>query len=91
MLHKLKPERFPERYMKIKEAKDRPKQKGGIDCGVYVCKYMDAICNGISLKEAHWDPEKDVMTFRYRIAHELRIGEARLICEWGIRQRNLGL
>ncbi|KAK1360710.1 hypothetical protein POM88_045184 [Heracleum sosnowskyi] len=91
MLHKLDDKQFPQRYMIIKEVVERPKQEGGVDCGVFVCKYMDAICNGISLKTAYWTPDKDVITFRYRIANELRNGEARLISEWGIRQKNLGL
>ena len=68
----------------------RPKQKGGVDCGVYVCKYMDAMLNGISIPSAHWDPEKDVITFRYRIAHELLNGEARHLSEWSFRERELG-
>ncbi|KAL8088727.1 hypothetical protein AgCh_038492 [Apium graveolens] len=65
----------------------RPKQDGGIDCGVYVSKYMDAMLNGISLLSAVWNAKVDVQTFRYRMAHDLSKGVARHISEWGIRQR----
>ncbi|KAL8114840.1 hypothetical protein AgCh_021620 [Apium graveolens] len=68
----------------------RPKQDGGIDYGVYVSKYMDAMLNGISLPSAVWNAKVDVQTFRYRMAHELSKGVARHISEWGILQREAG-
>lgn len=92
MLHKLNPDRFPaNKYMRVKELDKRPKQDNGIDCGVYVFKYIDAILNGINLGEAYWDPKLTILTFRYRIAHEIKNGEARQMSEWSMRQRLKGL
>ena len=90
MLNHLHPARFPQKYMEVHGLEARPKQDGGIDCGIYVSKYMDAMLNGISLPAAVWDAKKDVQTFRYRMAHELSKGAARHISEWGIRQREAG-
>lgn len=88
MLHKLHPDRFrPNRYMRVKEVLGRPKQDGGVDCGVYVCKYMDAILHGLHLGKELWNHVLDVITFRYRIAHELKQGEARRMPEKSINQR----
>lgn len=90
MLNYLHPARFSVKYMKVKAVDDRPKQEGGVNCGVYVCKYIDAILNGIPLRTAEWSSNVDIRTFRYRIAHELKQGEARRICDWGIKERQLG-
>ncbi|KAL8118195.1 hypothetical protein AgCh_015918 [Apium graveolens] len=68
----------------------RLKQDGGIDCGIYVSKYMGAMLNGISLPSTVWNAKVDVQTFRHRMAHELSKGVARHISEWGIRQREAG-
>lgn len=92
MLHFLDPVKFREdNFMRVRYVKDRPKQHGGSDCGVYVCKYMDAILNGISLAEAAWDGVVDVITFRYRIAWELFTGVPRAISESGLIARNRGV
>lgn len=93
MLHHLDKSKFPDKFkpMKVKFIEKRPKQTNGYDCGVYVCKYMDAILNGISLHEAEWGTTLTALTFRYRIAWELLSGEARKISEYGKLQRNKGL
>ncbi|XP_063941643.1 uncharacterized protein LOC108198076 [Daucus carota subsp. sativus] len=91
MLHHLDSSRFPQpKFMKVRSVTERPKQVGGFDCGVYVVKYVDAICGGIQLKNAVWDPTLDILTFRYRMAWELNRGRARHISEWGIKERLLG-
>ncbi|KAL8155228.1 hypothetical protein AgCh_000562 [Apium graveolens] len=48
------------KYMGVHGLDARPKQDGGIDCGVYVSKYMDAMLNGISLPSAVWNAKVDV-------------------------------
>ncbi|KAL8119762.1 hypothetical protein AgCh_017026 [Apium graveolens] len=90
MLNYLHPSRFPLKYMELHGLDARPKKDGGIDCGVYISKYMDPMLNGISLPSAVWNAKVDVQTFRYRMAHELSKGIARHISEWGIRQREVG-
>ncbi|XP_063942351.1 putative ubiquitin-like-specific protease 1B [Daucus carota subsp. sativus] len=86
MLHHLDSSRFPQpKFMKVRSVTERPKQVGGSDCGVYVVKYVDAICGGIQLKNAVWDPTLDILTFRYRMAWKLNRGRARHISEWGIK------
>lgn len=91
MLNKLHPDRFrANRYMRVGEIQGRPKQVGGVDCGVYVCKYMDAILHGLDLGKEKWNPILDVTTFRYRIAHELKQGEARWMPEKSINERLRG-
>lgn len=92
MLHKLDSNRFPaNRYLRVKELQSRPKQDGGVDCGVYVCKYMDAILHGLDLGQEKWHTTLDVTTFRYRIAHEIKCGEARQMPDTSIRQRLTGM
>lgn len=90
MLNFLHPARFSLKYMEVHGLKERPKQKGGIDCGIFVAKYMDAMLNGIRLPTAVWDAEKDIITFRYRIAHELSKGVGRHISDWSLREREAG-
>ncbi|XP_074362489.1 putative ubiquitin-like-specific protease 1B [Apium graveolens] len=90
-LNYLDPQRFTKKFMKMAIVTARPKQDTGCDCGVYVCKYVDVILNGIRLEHAIWHPYDDVETFRYRITWELRRGRARHLSAWGLTQRNLGL
>lgn len=91
MLHHLHPKKFPKKFaMRVKTISERPKQVGTNDCGVYVCKYIDALLNAIPLNEAAWDPIYDVRTFRLRIAWELLNGEARHMIESGVQLRQLG-
>ncbi|KAL8145237.1 hypothetical protein AgCh_003436 [Apium graveolens] len=73
-LYYLDPQRFTKKFMKMAIVTARPKQDTGVDCGVYVCKYVDVILNGIRLEHAVWHPYDDVETFRYRITWELRRG-----------------
>lgn len=91
MLHSLDPKRWPKKFfMKVRTVGRRPKQKGSNDCGVYVCKYVDAILNAIPLETAYWDPVYDVHTFRVRMAWEILNGQARHMIESGIQHRQLG-
>ncbi|KAL8157215.1 hypothetical protein AgCh_002069 [Apium graveolens] len=91
MLHYLDPSRFDGHKLKVHFVQERPMQSNTHDYGVYVCKYMDAILNGISLRDAVWEPVLGIWTFRYRIAWELSKGLARRISDYGIQQRNRGL
>ena len=77
--------------MRVVVQKARPKQDTGCDCGVYVCKYVDTLLNGIALESAVWHPYDDVETFRYRITWELCRGRGRHLSVWGLTQRNLGV
>ncbi|XP_074355665.1 ubiquitin-like-specific protease ESD4 [Apium graveolens] len=90
-LNYLDPQRFTKKFMKMAIVTARPKQDTGVDCGVYVCKYVDVILNGIRLEHTFWHPYDDVETFRYRITWELRRGRARHLSAWGLTQRNLCL
>ncbi|XP_074369105.1 ubiquitin-like-specific protease ESD4 [Apium graveolens] len=90
-LNYLDPQRFRKKFMKMAIVTARPKQDTRVDCGVYVCKYVDAILNGIRLEHAVWHPYDDVETFCYRITWELRRGRARHLSAWGLTQKNLGL
>lgn len=91
MLHYLDKQRFMEdNFMFVNYVKERPKQVGGSDCGMYVCKYMNAILNGIPLHLAVWTPPDDIITFRYCIAWEIFKGKARKIADDGINRRNEG-
>lgn len=91
MLHYLDPIRFSKKFMKVRAVDERPKQEGSDDCGVYVCKYIDAMLNGIQLSAAHWDPIHDIRTFRYRMAWELVNGAARHMADWGVEERLKGI
>ncbi|XP_074322857.1 putative ubiquitin-like-specific protease 1B [Apium graveolens] len=84
MLHYLDPSRFDGHKLKVHFVQERPMQSNTHDCGVYVCKYMDVILNGISLRDAVWEPVLGTWTFRYRIAWELSKGLARRISDYGI-------
>ncbi|KAL8112475.1 hypothetical protein AgCh_019979 [Apium graveolens] len=90
-LNYLDPQRFTKKFMKMTIVTARPKQDTGVDCGVYVCNYVDVILNGIRLEHAVWHPYDDVETFRYRITWKLCRGRARHLSAWGLTQRNLGL
>ncbi|XP_074355991.1 ubiquitin-like-specific protease ESD4 [Apium graveolens] len=63
-----------------------PKQYNYLDCGVYVCKYMDYTLQGYDLAKVHWDVS-DMEIFRYRIAKELQRGMAKPILTHSMRQR----
>ncbi|XP_074352952.1 putative ubiquitin-like-specific protease 1B [Apium graveolens] len=68
MLHYLDPSGFDGHKMKVHFLQERPMQSNTHDCGVYVCKYMGAILNGISLRDAVWEPVLGIWTFQYRIS-----------------------
>ncbi|KAK1394727.1 hypothetical protein POM88_013783 [Heracleum sosnowskyi] len=76
MLHIVNKTRFPEiQWGKVKQLVERPMQVE-LDCGIFVCKYVDAYLMGLSIEKQRWSRE-DIRNFRFRIAWELRKGEAR--------------
>lgn len=76
MLHVVNTCRFPEiKWGRVIQYMDCPMQIG-LDCGIFVCKYVDAYLMGLSFEKQRWSKE-DVQNFRFCIAWELRKGEAR--------------
>ena len=90
MLHHLHPGGFPRKFMKVHTITERPKQEGCHDCGVYICKYIDALLNAMRLDKLHWDPKVDPIIFRQRIAWELKKGRARHFTSSGLEDRLMG-
>lgn len=84
--HYLDPVRFNGGGMMVHFVKERPVQGNGTDCGVYMCKYIDDMLNGISLREAVWGNNLDIVNFRYHITWEVYKGETRRIRDYGIKR-----
>jgi Ulp1 family protease len=76
--------------VKVRALSQRPKQTTIYDCGVFVCKYVDAIMNGMQLQTLVWDPHADVLNFWYRIAWEIMNGAARHMSDSAREDRLLG-
>lgn len=86
MLHIVNKNRFPDiKWGKVKQLTDRPMQVE-LDCGVFVCKYVDAYLTGLDIQKEHWSRD-DVPNFRFRIAWEIRKGEARHLPDYSINWR----
>ncbi|KAL8113649.1 hypothetical protein AgCh_020827 [Apium graveolens] len=66
------PDRFKAIAPKFYIPSDIPKQLNGHDCGVLVCKYMDAFAQGLDIGKMSWNQD-ELDSFRYRIVKELVI------------------
>lgn len=93
MLHRLDPHKFEHVvYPDVENVVERPMQTNGMDCGVFVIKYIDCIltCNTQAWCGVEWN--EDVITnFRRRIGWELHKNEARHLTTFSYDCRLAGL
>lgn len=62
---------WPRTAPKVHVVNDQPTQDNTLDCGIFVCKYVDYYVRGnIDITKERWSSE-DLAVFRSRIAYEL--------------------
>lgn len=78
-------------FVEVERVKERPRQANGIDCGVFIMKYVDCIlsCQTETWCGTEWN-EDVINNFRYRIGWELHKGEARHLTDGSYQARLAG-